>query len=78
MNCGQELRSASVYLELLKASVEKLSLPQKKIAALKSAGFASVGQLLSDENRRFRKPGSGIGPIWTKRILNVAEEFVSV
>lgn len=78
MNCGQELRSASVYRELLKASVEKLSIPQRKVEALKSAGLKTVGQLLSDENHRFRKPGSSIGPVWTKRILNVAEEFVSV
>jgi len=78
MNCGQELRSASVYLELLKAPIAKLPLPQRKMLALQSAGFTTVGQLLSDENHRFRKPGSSIGPVWTKRILNVAEEFVSV
>lgn len=78
MNCGQELRSASVYLELLKAPVEKLPLPPRKVSALKSAGLATVGQLLSDESHRFRKPGSSIGPVWAKRILNVAEEFVSV
>ncbi|MFO1393992.1 MAG: AAA family ATPase [Steroidobacteraceae bacterium] len=78
MNCGQELRSASVYLELLKAPVDKLSLPAKKIESLKKSGLLTVGQLLSDENNRFRKPGSGIGPVWTRRILNVAEEFVSV
>ncbi|WP_447772352.1 hypothetical protein [Variovorax boronicumulans] len=78
MNCGEELRSASVYLELLKAPVKKLSIPPRKVEALESAGIATVGQLLSDENHRFRKPGSSIGPVWTKRILNVAEEFVSV
>lgn len=78
MNCGTELRSASVYQELLKAPVEKLPLPDRKIQALKAAGLSSVGQLLSDESHRFRKPGSSIGPVWTKRILNVAEEFVSV
>jgi ABC-type molybdenum transport system ATPase subunit/photorepair protein PhrA len=78
MNCGQELRSASVYLELLKASVEKLPIPARKVSALQAVGFTSVGQLLSDENQKFRKPGSSIGPVWTKRILNVAEEFLSV
>ena len=78
MNCGQELRSASIYLELLKAPLEKLSLPSRKIEALNSAGFTSVGQLLSDENHRCRRPGSSIGPVWTKRILTVAEEFASV
>ena len=78
MNCGHELRSASIYLELLKAPVDKLSIPARKVAALSAAGFQTVGQLLSDENQRFRRPGSSIGPFWAKRILTVAEEFVSV
>ncbi len=78
MNCGEELRSASIYLELFKASVDKLPIPSRKITALKDAGFQSVGQILSDENQKFRRPGSGIGPVWAKRILTVAEEFVSV
>lgn len=78
MNCGKELRAASVYLELLKAPVSRLPLPSRKVAALQEVGLQSIGQLLSDEKHRFRKPGSSIGPIWTKRILNVAEEFVSV
>lgn len=78
MNCGNELRAASVYLELLKASVEQLPLPQRKVVALKQAGIHQVQQLLSDETQRFRKPGSSIGPVWAKRILTVAEEYVSV
>ena len=78
MSCGNELRSASVYLELLKAPVTKLPIPTRKMTALASSGFHTVGQLLSDENHKFRRPGSGIGPIWARRILNVAEEFVSV
>lgn len=78
MNCGEELRSASVYRELLKSAVDKLPLPERKIEALKRSGIQTVGQILSDENHRFRKPGSRIGPIWTKRIINVAEEYVSV
>ena len=78
MHCGFELRSASLYLELLKSSVSKLSLPQRKIDALKEAGVSTIGQLLTDENYEFKKSGSSIGPIWARRIINLAEEFVSV
>ena len=78
MNCGHELRSASIYLELLKAPVSKLSIPPRKVEALTAAGILTVGQLLADENQRFRRPGSSIGPVWAKRILTAAEEFVSV
>jgi ABC-type molybdenum transport system ATPase subunit/photorepair protein PhrA len=78
MSCGKELRAASVYLELLKAPVSKLPLPQKKISALNNSGITLIQQLLSDETQSFRKPGSFIGPVWAKRILTAAEEFVSV
>lgn len=78
MNCGYELTTASVYAELLKASIEKLPIPARKVQALKEAGFLTVGQLLSDETQKFRKPGSSIGPVWARRIVTVAEEYVSV
>lgn len=78
MSCGNELRAASVYLELLKADVSKLPLPPKKIQALQNGGVYKVQQILTDEKQRFRKPGTWIGPVWAKRITTVAEEFVSV
>jgi len=78
MACGKELKAASVYLELLKAPVTKLPLPTRKIAALTGEGILTVQELLSDETQRFRRPGTSIGPVWAKRILNVAEEYVSV
>lgn len=78
MNCGYELRSASIYLDLLKTSVQKLPLPEKKKAALIQQGFTEVRHLLSDEGTGFRKRGTFIGAIWAKRILTVAEEWASV
>lgn len=78
MSCGKELRAASIYLELLKSSVGKLPLPKRKIQALQQAGIQQIQHVLSDETQRFRKPGSSIGPVWAKRILTVAEEYVSV
>lgn len=78
MNCGNELRAASIYLELLKAPVSKLPLPAKKIKALEAAGITTVQELLSDEMQRFRRQGSFIGPYWAKRIITAAEEYVSV
>lgn len=78
MNCGQELRAASVYHDLLEAEVDKLPLPSRKVEALREQGFLKVGQLLSDENQSFRKPGSSIGAVWAKRITTAAEEWVSV
>lgn len=78
MNCGKELRAASVYHDLLQADIARLPLTRRKVDALKLQGFHTVGQLLSDESQSFRRPGSSIGPVWAKRILTVAEEWVSV
>lgn len=78
MNCGHELRAASVYHDLLEADIDSLPLPKRKIEALKEQGFVKVRQLLSDENQSFRKPGSSIGLVWSKRIVTAAEEWVSV
>ena len=78
MTCGQELHAASVYHDLLDASVDRLPLPQRKVAALKQQGFTKIRELLADETQSFRKPGSSIGPVWAKRIMTAAEEWVSV
>lgn len=78
MNCGKELRAASVYHDLLEADVARLPLPGRKVDALKEQGFLKVRQLLSDETQSFRRPGSSIGPVWAKRIMTAAEEWVSV
>jgi ABC-type polar amino acid transport system ATPase subunit len=78
MNCGNELRSASLYAELLQASVELLPIPDRKKEALRSSNITTIQQILSDESQRFRKPGSSIGPIWARRIITVAEEYISV
>jgi hypothetical protein len=78
MNCGQELRAASLYAELLRAPITLLPIPDRKKAALQASNITSVQQILSDESQRFRKPGSSIGPIWARRIVTVAEEYISV
>lgn len=79
MNCGAELTNASVYLELLKAPIDGLPLPAAKIQAIKNhTSIRSIQDLLTDDEQSLRKPGSYIGPIWSKRIKTVAEEFVSV
>lgn len=78
MNCGNELRSASLYAELLQAPITLLPIPDRKKVALHASNITTVQQILSDESQRFRRPGSSIGPIWARRIVTVAEEYISV
>ena len=78
MNCGNELRSASLFAELLQAHIDLLPIPDRKKVALRASNITTVQQILSDESQRFRRPGSSIGPIWARRIVTVAEEYISV
>lgn len=79
MHCGAELANASVYSELLKAPIDKLPLPQAKIEAIKlNTSIRSIQDLITDDEQSLRRQGSYIGPVWSKRIKTVAEEFLSV
>ncbi len=79
MHCGAELANASVYEELLKAPIDKLPLPRAKIEAIKqNTSIRNIQDLITDDEQSLRRPGSYIGPIWSKRIKTVAEEFLSV
>ena len=78
MGCGNELRAASIYAELLRAPIDLLPIPARKKLALKESNILTVQQILSDESQRFRRPGTSIGPIWARRILTIAEEYTSV
>lgn len=79
MQCGAELQNASVYSELLKASIDSLPLPRAKIDAIKRhTAIRTVQDLIADDEQVLRQPGSYIGPVWSKRIKTVAEEFLSV
>jgi len=77
--CGKPLRDVSVYEELLKAPIDQLPLPKKKIETLKQQTSIKVVQdiLLNEENQQLMQV-KGIGRIWASRIQNAAEEFVSV
>ncbi|MGX9525571.1 hypothetical protein ACXHWJ_03015 [Alcaligenes nematophilus] len=79
MSCGQELGNASIFNELLKSPIDSLPLPRAKIEAIKlHTNIRTIQDLITDDEQSLRRPGSYIGPIWSKRIKTVAEEFLSV
>jgi len=79
MNCGRELANVSVYNELLKAPIDKLAIPRAKVEAIKdNTAIRTIQDLITDDEQSLRQPGSYIGPVWSKRIKTVAEEFLSV
>lgn len=78
IKCGAELASTSTYEELLKAPIEKLGLPKKKVEGiLRDTGLKTVQDILTDDEQALLRV-NGIGKIWSKKIKDYAEEFVSV
>lgn len=78
MKCGQELRNASVYEELLRTPIDALPLPARKRNGIKQhTPLRTVQDLLLDDNQQLLAVPY-IGPIWSSRIRTVAQEFVSV
>ncbi|MFL6586298.1 MAG: ATP-binding protein [Luteimonas sp.] len=79
MNCGAELRDGSVYLDLLRTPIASLPLPSAKIeGVIANTSLRTVHDILMDDEAQQLRKVPRIGPVWSKRIRTVAEEFVSV
>ncbi len=79
MRCGAELRNASIYEELTRAPIDRLPLTPNKVMGLKAYSAVRTVQdiLLDEESKEIRKVPY-VGPVWSARIRNAAEEYVSV
>lgn len=79
MKCGRQLRSASVYEELIQSSISKLPLTAKKLNGLLNyTAIRTVNDILMDEENIQIRRVPHIGPVWSDRIRRYAQEFVSV
>ncbi len=77
--CGAELRDVSIYEELINASIDNLPLTQHKLAGLKShTTIRTVQDILLDEESKEIRKVPYVGPVWSARIRNAAQEYVSV
>jgi hypothetical protein len=79
MKCGTELRDVSIYEELINAPIENLPLTQNKVEGLRTHTTVRTIQdiLLDEESTEIRKVPY-VGPVWSARIRNAAQEYVSV
>jgi hypothetical protein len=79
MRCGSELTNASVYEELLRASISELPLTKRKLdGILEHTPIKTIQDVLLDDEAQTLRRVPYIGPIWAARIRTYAEEFVSV
>ena len=78
MKCGAKLTEASLYHELLQKPIATLSIPQKKIDGIaKHTKLRTIQDIVLDEDQTLRSVPR-IGKVWSARISNLAEEYVSV
>jgi hypothetical protein len=79
MRCGSELRDLSIYEELINAPVENLPLTRHKLDGLRlHTSIRSVQDILLDEESKEIRKIPYVGPVWSARIRNAAQEYVSV
>lgn len=76
-HCGAPLSEASIYEELLSASIEKLPISQKQLDRVIAAGqINTVQDILTDEENMKLLAADYIGPKRALQIKAIAEEFI--
>jgi len=78
INCGAELKSVSVFEDIVNQDIEVLPLTERRISAIKAhSKIRKVKDILMDHDRRQLRSVPMIGEIWAKRIANYAEEQIA-
>ncbi|BCJ61611.1 hypothetical protein [Micromonospora endophytica] len=79
MKCGSRLTEASIYKELLSATIDALPITPNKIdSILVGTNLRTVQDILLDDEATQLRSVPYIGPVWAERIRRAAEEFVYV
>lgn len=79
IKCGNELSNASIYNELLSASIDVLDIPErKKQVIVEGSTIATVQDIMLDDDLQQLRRLRGIGPVWAGKIRTAAEEFAGV
>ncbi|WP_409344625.1 zinc ribbon domain-containing protein [Paenibacillus sp. MBLB4367] len=75
--CGTELRSASIFFEIIERDISILPLSSKKIKSIKSGSkIKTIKDIIMDENGVEIKKVKGIKGYWANKIRSIADEFV--
>lgn len=75
--CGQELKSVSLFYEIIEQDIEVLPLSKKRIDNIKKGcKIRTIKDVLMDENGAEIKKVKGIKGYWAQRIRAYAEEYV--
>lgn len=76
-NCGNQLKSASIFEELVKKDISELPLTERRVRSIKeNSKITTIKDILIDTENRELRGVPQIGPYWANKILSYAEEFI--
>lgn len=75
--CGAQLKSASVFEELVANDISKLPLTEKRVKSIKAhSRIRIIKDILMDIDNRELRNVPQIGPYWAEKIFSYAEEYI--
>lgn len=75
--CGSELKSASLFYEIIEQDISVLPLTNKRVQSIKEgSNINTIKDILMDENGIELKKVRGIKGYWAQKIKSYAEEFI--
>jgi len=76
-NCGSQLKSASIFEELVSKDIDELPLTEKRVKSIKDhSRIKTIKDLLMDTECRELRGVPQIGPYWAEKIFSYAEEYI--
>jgi len=76
--CGAALKNISIFDQLVSHDINKLSLTERRVASIKAnSSIRQVKDILLDHDHKQLLSVPQIGPIWAKRIMSYAEEYIA-
>lgn len=77
-NCGSELKSPSIYEELVNQDISSLPITKSKVSKIKNnSNIRKIKDIFLDNSREQLRNVPGIGKVWATKIIGYAEEHVA-
>lgn len=75
--CGEKLVTPSLFEELVKNDISKLSLTPHRVETIKKySAIRTIRDILMDQDHRELRSVPQVGAYWTNRIFSYAEEYI--
>jgi len=78
MQCGAKLKDASIFEDIVNQDIQCLPITESRASSIKqSSSIRTIKDILMDHDNKELRSVKMIGPSWSKKIRNYAEEFIA-